>query len=47
MPSIKDESDEKQLQTIGLTFASFETAGLEGNSTFRALIIVSSRNIRS
>ena len=30
-----------------LAFASFETAGLEGNSTLRALIIVSSRKIRS
>lgn len=30
-----------------LTFASFEMDGLEGNSTFRALIIVSSRSIRS
>lgn len=29
------------------TFASFETAGREGNSTLRALIIVSSRSILS
>jgi hypothetical protein len=29
------------------TFASFDTAGFEGNSTLRALMIVSSRSILS
>jgi len=32
---------------IKLTFASFEIVGFVGNSTLRALIIVSSRSIRS
>jgi hypothetical protein len=39
-------SENCQIQ-IKLTFASFEIVGFVGNSTLRALIIVSSRSIRS
>ena len=43
----QDKNMQQQLPKIELTFASLETVGLDGNSTLRALIIVSSRNIRS